>query len=177
MYRARRSLCSHTLLLVECQSRVVDLAAVVAESRWSPPIRLAFLVVARSLLALLHSPDKLLTATMLSRTTRLIQRTHSHAHRALSSTRSLSSPLAALRPPVSSSHAFPVLPSLVDPSSEEFVERAEQMREKERELRAMWGKVLMGGGEKAQGKAKKAGKLLVRERSALSVYLREPARG
>ncbi|BGP23650.1 hypothetical protein JCM10295v2_002551 [Rhodotorula toruloides] len=104
---------------------------------------------------------------MLSRTRRLVQPTHSLTHRAFSLSRTLSSPLPALahsRPPVSSSHAFPVLPSIVDPTSDEFVERAAQMKEKEDELRGLWGKVLDGGGHKAQAKAKKAGKLLVRER-------------
>lgn len=110
---------------------------------------------------------------MLSRTSRLLQRSHS---RALSSSARAPSPLAAAvaqRPPVApsarplaASNAFPVLPSLVDPTSDEFVERARQMRDKEDELRQLWGKVLAGGGEKAQAKAKKAGKLLVRERWA-----------
>ncbi|GAA5881382.1 hypothetical protein JCM3774_002540 [Rhodotorula dairenensis] len=61
-------------------------------------------------------------------------------------------------------HPFPVLPTLVDPASEEYVDRARQMQHKEDELRQKWGKVLAGGGERAQKKAKDAGKLLVRER-------------
>ncbi|GAA5855236.1 hypothetical protein JCM9279_007516 [Rhodotorula babjevae] len=61
-------------------------------------------------------------------------------------------------------HAFPVLTSLVDTNSATFEERAGQMKELEDELRAMWGKVALGGGERARAKAKKAGKLLVRER-------------
>ncbi|GAA5975401.1 hypothetical protein JCM10908_005150 [Rhodotorula pacifica] len=61
-------------------------------------------------------------------------------------------------------HPFPVLPTLVDTASDEYATRAQQMREKEDELRQKWGKVLQGGGERAQKKAKDAGKLLVRER-------------
>ncbi|GAA5961471.1 hypothetical protein JCM8115_003460 [Rhodotorula mucilaginosa] len=61
-------------------------------------------------------------------------------------------------------HPFPVLPTLVDPTSEEYADRARQMQDKEDELRKKWGKVLAGGGERAQKKAKDAGKLLVRER-------------
>lgn len=61
-------------------------------------------------------------------------------------------------------HPFPVLPTLVDPTSEEYADRARQMQDKEDELRKKWGKVLAGGGERAQKKAKEAGKLLVRER-------------
>lgn len=61
-------------------------------------------------------------------------------------------------------HPFPVLPTLVDPTSEEYADRARQMQDKEDELRQKWGKVLAGGGDRAQKKAKDAGKLLVRER-------------
>ena len=64
-------------------------------------------------------------------------------------------------------HAFPVIASLVDTASTTFEERAGQMKEREDELRAMWGKVALGGGERARTKAKKAGKLLVRERCVL----------
>lgn len=90
------------------------------------------------------------------------------------STSSLSrrrSPSAAGHP-----HPFPVLPSLVDTSAPTFEERAAQMAQKEDELRAMWGKVCLGGGERARAKAKQAGKLLVRERCvlvSLSLSLRE----
>ncbi|GAA6000290.1 uncharacterized protein JCM10292_004072 [Rhodotorula paludigena] len=62
------------------------------------------------------------------------------------------------------SHPFPVLPTLVDPLSTTFEERAAQMRDKEDELRAMWGRVHEGGGEKARERVRKQGKMLVRER-------------
>ncbi|GAA6052056.1 hypothetical protein JCM3770_002343 [Rhodotorula araucariae] len=61
-------------------------------------------------------------------------------------------------------HAFPVLPSLVDVQSASFEERAAQMRDREDQLRAMWGNVARGGGDRATKKAQQAGKLLVRER-------------
>ncbi|BGP38865.1 hypothetical protein JCM10449v2_002803 [Rhodotorula kratochvilovae] len=78
------------------------------------------------------------------------------------SLRALSSP--ALRSQPAQPHAFPVLPSLVDAQDPVFEERAAQMQEREAALREMWGRVHLGGGDKARSKAKAAGKLLVRER-------------
>lgn len=45
------------------------------------------------------------------------------------------------------------------------------MRDKEDELKAMWGKVHQGGGEKARSRVRKQGKMLVRERCAFSPSL------
>lgn len=114
------------------------------------------------------------------RSTRLLRaaRTGSSGGLALCPARSLaasSAPHRNLRQPLSTQtrsstaaqyHPFPVLPTLIDPASEEFADRAGQMQQKEDELREKWGKVLAGGGERAQKKAKDAGKLLVRERCA-----------
>lgn len=61
-------------------------------------------------------------------------------------------------------HSYPVLPTAVDSSSPEFKERAEAMKVLEDELTTLLSKIELGGGDKARARAKKAGKLLVRER-------------
>lgn len=61
-------------------------------------------------------------------------------------------------------HSYPVLPTAVDTSSPEFKERADAMKVLEDELTTLLSKIELGGGEKARARAKKAGKLLVRER-------------
>ena len=61
-------------------------------------------------------------------------------------------------------HSYPVLPTAVDVSSPEFKERADAMKVLEDELTTLLSKIELGGGEKARARAKKAGKLLVRER-------------
>lgn len=113
-----------------------------------------------------HDPASMLRSTRLLRAARLPT-----PARVAVSARSLSvssAPHQPHQPQVSSSrsayHPFPVLPTLVDPTSEEYADRARQMQDKEDELKKKWGKVLAGGGERAQKKAKDAGKLLVRER-------------
>lgn len=57
-----------------------------------------------------------------------------------------------------------VLPTAVDRTSPEFVERAAAMAALEADLAALRTKVELGGGDKARARAKKSGKLLVRER-------------
>ncbi|GAA5837119.1 hypothetical protein JCM11251_005259 [Rhodosporidiobolus azoricus] len=59
---------------------------------------------------------------------------------------------------------FPVLPTLVDPLSDDYKTRAEGMRQAEERFKGTLERHLEGGGEKARAKVKKAGKLLVRER-------------
>ena len=64
-----------------------------------------------------------------------------------------------------------VLPSAIDPTSTEFLQRKEDMATLERELAIALGVVKKGGGDKAIAKVRAAGngKLLVRERSVAPV--------
>ncbi|GAA5861462.1 hypothetical protein JCM8547_006135 [Rhodosporidiobolus lusitaniae] len=90
-----------------------------------------------------------------------------HQPSALRSLASLSvpSPTSApsLAPPPSYS-PFPVLPTLVDPLSDEFKLRANQSREALEGYQDVLRRHVGGGGEKQRKKVKDAGKLLVRER-------------
>lgn len=74
-------------------------------------------------------------------------------------------------PPHSPAVLSTVLPTAVDTSSPEFIERAAAMAVLEKDLAALRKVVEAGGGEQAQAKARKAGKLLVRERCALLFFL------
>lgn len=66
------------------------------------------------------------------------------------------------------------LPTAVDPTSAEFIERASAMRVLEDELRTNLHAVYQGGGAKARAKVRQAGngKLLVRERYIQLYHLR-----
>ncbi|KAL8292632.1 hypothetical protein RQP46_001244 [Phenoliferia psychrophenolica] len=57
-----------------------------------------------------------------------------------------------------------VLPTAIDRTSPEFLERAAAMQALEDDLAALRTQVELGGGDKARARAKKSGKLLVRER-------------
>ncbi|GAA5900294.1 hypothetical protein JCM6882_002299 [Rhodosporidiobolus microsporus] len=96
--------------------------------------------------------------------------TTTHSSRALatlpSPSHGLPTPTSTF-PPSSSSPAyapFPVLPSLVDTQSSDFVARAEGMRAAEERYREVLKRHLGGGGEKARAKVREGGKMLVRER-------------
>ena len=79
--------------------------------------------------------------------------------------------LNALRRALSTSaiqrSSLSVLPSAIDPTSTEFLQRKEDMATLERELATALGVVKRGGGDRAIAKVRAAGngKLLVRERS------------
>ncbi|KAM0746264.1 carboxyl transferase [Meredithblackwellia eburnea MCA 4105] len=57
-----------------------------------------------------------------------------------------------------------VLPTAINTSSPDFIQKKDQMQKLENQLNSLRTKIQQGGSPKARDKAKKAGKLLVRER-------------